>query len=41
MIEVVVNDTEQIEHTKVVGKPNNMNPVWKEVLSFDIMKPTD
>ena len=41
MIEVVVNNDEQNEHTKAIGKPNNMNPVWKEVLSIDIMKPED
>ena len=41
MIEIVVNDNEQLEHTKVITPPLNMNPVWKEVLSFDILKPTD
>lgn len=41
MIEIVVNDNEQLEHTKVITPPLNMNPVWKEVLSFDILKPSD
>lgn len=41
MIEIVVNNNEQLEHTKVITPPLNMNPVWKEVLSFDILKPND
>jgi hypothetical protein len=42
MIEVIVNDrNDQCEHTKTIRAPNNMNPSWKEVLQFDIHKPTD
>jgi hypothetical protein len=33
--------SDQVEHTKVIKKPNCMNPVWKEILTFDIFKPTD
>ena len=32
---------EEVEHTKVVKKPDCMSPEWREVLTFDIMKPTD
>jgi hypothetical protein len=41
MIEVIVNDNEQIEHTKIIAAPLNMTPVWKEILPFDITRPTD
>jgi Ca2+-dependent lipid-binding protein len=41
MIEVIVNENEQIEHTKTIQPPLNMNPVWKEILPFDILRPTD
>ena len=37
MIEVVINENEQVEHTKIITAPLNMAPVWKEVLSFDIL----
>jgi len=30
-----------VEHTKVVKKPDCMSPEWREVLTFDIMKPDD
>ena len=44
MIEVVVNEQngtgqDQVEHTKVVKKPNCMVPVWREILTFDIFRP--
>lgn len=29
MIQIVVNDDEQIEHTNVISQPLNMNPNWK------------
>ena len=32
---------EEVEHTKVVKKPDCMSPEWREVLTFDIMKPDD
>ena len=41
MIEILLNETEQIEHTAVIKTPNNMQPQWKEILTFDIFKPTD
>jgi hypothetical protein len=46
MIEVLVNEqmgqgSEQVEHTKVIKRPNCMNPIWKEILTFDIFRPTD
>lgn len=46
MIEVLVNEqmgqgAEQVEHTKVVKRPNCMMPVWKEILTFDIFRPQD
>lgn len=47
MIEILINEnhlgtnSEQAEHTKVVKRPNNMNPEWKEVFTFDICKDTD
>ena len=44
MIQVIINEQqgdEQLEHTKVIQPPLNMDPVWKEVLSFDITKPED
>ena len=46
MIEVLVNEqmgggTDQVEHTKVIKRPNCMNPSWKEILTFDIFRPTD
>jgi hypothetical protein len=46
MIEVVVNEqmgtgADQIEHTKTIKRPNNMQPVWKEILTFDIFRPSD
>jgi hypothetical protein len=42
MISIVVNEQQggdQIEHTKVVKRPNCMTPVWKEILTFDIFRP--
>jgi len=45
MIEILVSDgsihNDQIEHTKVAKRPQNMVPEWREVLSFDILRPTD
>lgn len=41
MISVSINNGEQTEHTKAAKKPNNHTPVWKEILPFDILKPTD
>jgi hypothetical protein len=41
MITVSINGGEQAEHTKAVKAPNNHTPVWKEILPFDIMRPTD
>jgi hypothetical protein len=41
MIEIFVNRAEQVEHTKAINPPDNMYPVWKEILNFDIAKPTD
>ena len=41
MIEVTVNGQEQIEHTKAILPPANMQPMWKEILPFDIEKPND
>ena len=41
MIEVLVNETDQVEHTKIITPPLNMTPVWKEILPFDITRPTD
>lgn len=48
MIEIVVSEgygepspNDQIEHTKMVKRPNNMEPVWRELLTFDILRPTD
>ena len=45
MIEIIVSDPyqgqEQIEHTKQAQFPKNMVPIWKEILTFDILKPTD
>lgn len=41
MIEISINGNEQIEHTRVIQKPKNMHPSWKEILNFDINKPTD
>lgn len=32
---------EEVEHTKVIRKPDCMSPEWREVLTFDIMKPSD
>ena len=40
--QVDVRETiEEVEHTKVIKKPDCMSPEWREVLAFDIMKPTD
>jgi hypothetical protein len=41
MIEVIINEYEQVEHTKAIGPPNNLSPVWKEILPFDIHRPND
>ena len=44
MISIVVNEQmggDQEEHTKVIKRPNCMTPVWKEILTFDIFRPTD
>ena len=44
MISIVVNEQmggDQVEHTKVVKRPNCMTPVWKEILTFDIFRPSD
>lgn len=48
MIEIIVSDgyagqanNDQIEHTRQVRKPECMMPQWKEVLTFDVIKPTD
>jgi hypothetical protein len=41
MITVSINNGEQTEHTKASKAPNNHTPVWKEILPFDILKPTD
>jgi len=44
MIQISVNEgknTSQIEHTKVIYPPDNLNPVWKEILTFDITNPKD
>jgi len=32
---------EEVEHTKVIKKPDCMSPEWREVLTFDIMRPSD
>lgn len=32
---------EEKEHTKVIKKPDCMSPEWREVLTFDIMRPSD
>ena len=37
----VREQVEEIEQTKVVKKPDCMAPEWREVLTFDITKPTD
>lgn len=44
MIQIYINEndtSEQQEHTKVVNPPNNLQPVWKETLTFEITKPND
>jgi hypothetical protein len=41
MISVSINNGEQTEHTKAAKPPNNHTPIWKEILPFDILKPTD
>jgi len=48
MIEIIVSEgygepgsNDQIEHTKVIKRPNNMAPAWRELLTFDILRPTD
>lgn len=37
----VRENIEEVEHTKKIKKPDCMSPEWREVLTFDIMKPTD
>lgn len=37
----VREQVEEIEQTKVVKKPDCMTPEWREVLTFDITKPSD
>jgi len=41
MIVVSVNGGEQTEHTKAIKGPDKHTPNWKEILPFDILKPTD
>lgn len=44
MISIVVNEQmggDQVDNTKVVKRPNCMTPVWKEILTFDIFRPSD
>lgn len=37
----VREEIEEVEHTKQIKRPDCMAPEWREVLTFDIMKPTD